>query len=257
MNDKWRVFGASVRGTSHQANDVPCQDAHAYRVFPRGELVVAVADGAGSSERSDEGAQVAVREAVASLASVIEGRFDWSQSSWQEAMQEAFRQARAALDELAAREEVDLRAFAATLTCAVATDDRLVVGQIGDCVAIAADTFGDLSTVVQPQKGEYASETYFLTGPDALDTVEVEIVSRQVKSLAVISDGLTRLAVKLPDYAPAARFFDPLWAFAVEAEDEAQAKAEMAAFLASERVCARSDDDKTLVLAVRPKGPFA
>jgi hypothetical protein len=226
-------------------------------VLPRGELVVAVADGAGSSERSDEGAQTVVREAVASLTAAIEGRFVWSQSSWQEAMQEAFRRARAVLDELAASEEAGLRAFAATLTCAVATDDRLIVGQIGDCLAVTADTFGDLSTVVQPQKGEYASETFFLTGPDALDAVEIEIISRRTKSLAVISDGLTRLAVKLPDYEPAARFFDPLWAFAVEAEDTAQAEAEMVAFLASERVCARSDDDKTLVLAVRPKGLFA
>jgi hypothetical protein len=257
MIDKWCVFGASVQGTSHQANDVPCQDAHAYRVLPRGELVIAVADGAGSSERSEEGSRVAVRQAVASLAAAIEGRFVWSQSSLQEAMEEAFRQTRAALDELATREEMELRAFAATLTCAVATDDRLIVGQIGDCVAIAADTFGDLFTVIQPQKGEYASETYFLTGPDALNTVEVKIISRRVKSLALTSDGLTRLAVKLPDYVPAARFFDPLWAFAVEAQDVAQAEADLATFLASERVCARSDDDKTLVLAVRPKGLFA
>jgi hypothetical protein len=172
-------------------------------------------------------------------------------------MQAAFGQARGAVEQLAVAQQTPLHAFAATLTCAVATDDRLIVGQIGDCVAVAVDAAETLFVAVLPQTGEYASETYFLTLPDALDYVSVEVVSRRIKSLAVFSDGLTRLAVKLPGYEPAARFFDPLWAFASEAESEAQAQADMAAFLASDRVCARSDDDKTLVLAVRPKGLFA
>jgi hypothetical protein len=38
----------------------PCQDAQAFAVHPAGALLVAVADGAGSAERSDEGAQAAV-----------------------------------------------------------------------------------------------------------------------------------------------------------------------------------------------------
>jgi hypothetical protein len=75
-----------------------------------------------------------------------------------------------------------------------------------------------------------------------------------VKSLALISDGLLRLAVSLPDYEPSPRFFRPLWDFATQAEDETQAQEQLTAFLASERVCARTDDDKTLVLAVRLGG---
>ena len=64
----WNVVGASVQGTSHQQNDdIPCQDAHGYRVLLNGVIVIAVADGAGSATRSDEGAQRAVKQALDSL----------------------------------------------------------------------------------------------------------------------------------------------------------------------------------------------
>jgi len=71
-----------------------------------------------------------------------------------------------------------------------------------------------------------------------------------VRALAVMSDGLTRLALKLPANEPHPPFFQPLFAFASAADGQAQAEEQLAAFLASERVCARTDDDKSLVIAV-------
>ena len=58
----WHVVGASVRGTAHEKDDTPCQDAHDYRLLPNNTLLVAVADGAGSADRSAEGAALAVAE---------------------------------------------------------------------------------------------------------------------------------------------------------------------------------------------------
>ena len=43
----WLVAGASVIGTSHLADDKPCQDAPAVRMLAGGGLVAAVSDGAG------------------------------------------------------------------------------------------------------------------------------------------------------------------------------------------------------------------
>lgn len=51
---------------------------------------------------------------------------------------------------------------------------------------------------------------------------------------------------------PHVPFFQPLVAFAARAENQTDAREQLTAFLASERVCARTDDDKTLVLAVCP-----
>jgi len=78
----------------------------------------------------------------------------------------------------------------------------------------------------------------------------------ELAGLALMSDGLSRLALQLPAYTPHAPFFIPLWAFAAQAGMGNLANQELAAFLASDRVCARTDDDKSLVIAVNISHPF-
>jgi hypothetical protein len=143
------------------------------------------------------------------------------------------------------------RAFACTLTCVVAGPDRLAVGQIGDGAVIAAGEGSPLFTATRLQRGEYANETHFLTEAGALDQLVVEIFERRVLRLAVMSDGLIRLALKMPAQEPHAPFFQPLFAFAGGITDAVKASGQLAEFLSSERVNARTDDDKSLVLAVR------
>jgi hypothetical protein len=137
------------------------------------------------------------------------------------------------------------------LTCALVAGDWLVIGQIGDGAAIAEDADGALFLTARPQRGEYANEAYFLTLPDSACCTVVHAVRQPVRALALTTDGLLRLALKLPAYEPHLRFFQPLLAFAREATDATLAQAELADFLTSERVCTRTDDDKTLLLAVR------
>jgi hypothetical protein len=102
-------------------------------------------------------------------------------------------------------------------------------------------------TATRAQKGEFANETHFLTQRDAHQQLSVQACRCAVVSLAVMSDGLLRLALKLPSGEPHVPFFQPLFGFAAAQVQDRDAQ--LAAFLASERVCARSDDDKTLVLA--------
>jgi hypothetical protein len=119
---------------------------------------------------------------------------------------------------------------------------------------VAGEAPDKLFLVNRPQRGEYANETYFLTQEDALEQVQVSVFEKAVNFLAVMSDGLTRLAIKLPDHEPHLPFFQPLFAFVAHADDEVQASRHLVDFLTSERVCARTDDDKSLVLAVRQPG---
>ncbi|RPJ52463.1 MAG: protein phosphatase 2C domain-containing protein [Chloroflexi bacterium] len=142
------------------------------------------------------------------------------------------------------------RAYATTLTCAVVTAGQLVVGQIGDGVVVAGEG-ADLFTVTHLQRGEYANETHFLTQVDALDHLAIEIVDRPVSALAVMSDGLIRLALKMPAQEPHEPFFQPLFRVTAAMQDAAEVARQLSAFLGSERVNARTDDDKSLVLAVR------
>ncbi len=159
------------------------------------------------------------------------------------------------MESLAEIEEQPLRAYAATLILVVATADRLAVAQLGDGAVVAGESPDELFLVNRAQHGEYANETYFLTQDDALEQVQVSVVEQAVNSLAVMSDGLTRLAIKLPAQEPYLPFFQPLFAFAAHTNQEEQAARHLVEFLTSERVCDRTDDDKSLVLAVRLLDP--
>lgn len=261
LASRWQVVAASAVGSSHRENGLPCQDTHAFRVLPGGELCAAVADGAGSAGRSRDGALLAIAAALAGLEALCQVEVPVDEAGWQAAFGSLFGATRQELADFAAAEGVTLNEFATTLTCAMVTAEWLVVGQIGDGAAVAEgivsadDPDHALFLVAHPQRGEYANEAYFLIQPDAAGCPLVYASRRPVQALALTTDGLLRLAFKLPGYIPHPGFFLPLLTFASEASDLVEAQAELAAFLASERVCARTDDDKTLLLAVRLSPP--
>lgn len=260
----WRVTGAAAIGVSHQRLGLPCQDAQGYRLMTDGTLLVALADGAGSAAFSDQGARCAVNEALDALSLAFEaapvehrGEEDFS---WERLLlYEVFRAARSAVLRLAeengAAPESYAREYACTLTCAIATSAGLVVGQVGDGSVVAA-TGEELFAVTRLQRGEYANETHFLTEEDALDQLVIDVVEKPVTGLAVMSDGLIRLALKLPTQEPHVPFFQPLFRFAAAVTDAGQAAGQLASFLNSARVNDRTDDDKSLVLAVRDGAPL-
>lgn len=259
MLTHWRLLGASVTGTSHTKSGQPCQDAHAYREVAGCALLV-VADGAGSAERSAEGAQCASQAALAALAGALAGGWPASPDPWRDLFVAAYATAKAELETLAAASGLPSRAFATTLLCAALADQGLAVAQLGDGVAAAfaansnPANGGDWFLAAQPQRGEYANETYFLSQADALQHIDVAVYAEPVRALALMTDGLLRLVLN-GQRQPHEPFFRPLLTFGVEVDDAAQGNGQLAGFLASERVCARTDDDKTVVLALRlPEG---
>ena len=247
----WHIVGASVQGTSHQKTDTPCQDAHGYRVLSNGTLIAAIADGAGSADRSAEGAALAVEEILDIVAATINVQQPKTESDWHTVLTSAFAKTHHTIALFAEAEESPCRLFATTLTCAVVTGQWLAVAQIGDGVAVAKQQSGDLFVTLAPQRGEYANETTFLTMEEALNHVEIEIYHQSVQALVLMTDGLIRLALNVSANTPHLPFFQPLLNFANQIGDNPEAQGQLAAFLSSERVCARTDDDKTLVLAVR------
>jgi serine/threonine protein phosphatase PrpC len=247
----WHVVGASVKGSSHEKREQPCQDAHAFCVTADGYILVAVGDGAGSADRSDQGSRLAVDTAIATLEKTLDAGPPADDADWMAAMIAAFCAARQAIAELSEIEEQPTRAYATTLTCAAIADECLVVGQIGDGVAVARRENGHLFAATEPQHGEYANETFFLTMAEAMEQLEVGVFTQKMSDVALMTDGLVRLAMKVAENRPHSPFFEPLFAFASQVEDEVKAQVQLEALLASERVCERTDDDKTLVLIAR------
>ncbi len=256
MSEEWKVISASVTGTSHHKVGLPCQDALSYQLPDPARLIVAVADGAGSAPRSQKGARIAAQEAAEYLGGFLREWVPGDRAAWEEQIRETYRRARDAVRAAADQESAPVRDYATTLTIAVADQNWLVTGQIGDCIVVAETEAGELITVAAPQKGEYANETNFLTMDAALQKLDARTLQlgediAQLHALAVFSDGLTRLALSLPDEQPHAPFFKPVLTFVAGVEDAEQASAQLAEFLDSERINLRTDDDKTLLLAVR------
>jgi hypothetical protein len=247
----WHILGVSVQGTSHLDKNTPCQDTHAYRLTANGNILLAIADGAGSAERSQEGAQAAVEKAILSLETAFQNELPGDETGWQTLMAQVFADARQAVVQIADGDNAPLNSFATTLACAAVSGEWLTVGQIGDGAVVAEDEGGALFLTARPQRGEYANEAYFLTMPDGINSLVVYTAPRYIRSLALTTDGLLRLAFKLPEYEPSAQFFQPLLAFTANMDNPEQARSDLAAFLSSARVCARTDDDKTLILATR------
>jgi hypothetical protein len=252
----WNILSASATGTSHIKNNTPCQDAHRWTLMDTNTLLIAVADGAGSAERSQAGAVCAVEVAIAFLEGALVALIPDNGPGWERLLTEAFKQARAAVFALADAENQSARAFACTLTLVIANNEWLVTGQIGDGVVVAQTLSGELITVSPPQRGEYANETHFLIADDALAGFDGRIYRQDetieaIAALAVMTDGLLRLALDMTEDRPHAPFFNPLLNFAASLNDPKEAREQLHAFLDSPRVNARTDDDKTLVLAAK------
>lgn len=257
----WRVVCSAVQGVSHVRQDLPCQDAAGFRLLPNDVLLIALADGAGSARFADQGAQVAVQEALFALSTALEAAWPADEAGWRSLILDTFAETRAAVLQFAGETSEPVREFASTLSCAVLTSDWLIVGQIGDGAVVAEESAGTLVSVTQPQvqRGEYANETHFLIEEDALEQLVFQVVDHPINGLAVMSDGLIRLALKMPSQDPFPPFFQPLFGFIRSLGDgpDVMEKAEqqLASFLGSDRVNARTDDDKSLVLVTRIASP--
>ena len=218
----WRLVGASVVGAGHVVRGDGCDDAHAIASRLDGSLVIAVADGAGSAPRGGEGARLAVEVALA-----------------------CHDDPAAAVETAAAAVDADM---ATTLAVVHVSSHVVRVAQVGDGAVVLRR--GDELEVVGPvDREEFVNETVFLTSATWREHLRVdEVPAAGVDGIAVLTDGLQMLAFELPSGRPHLPFFAPLYDFAASAESSID---ELSAFLGSERVCARTDDDKTLVLAVR------
>lgn len=241
------VIGASVQGTSHVRAGTPCQDAHGYRVLEEC-VIAAVADGLGSAARSDEGAKLAVDTALDVLDNALGVALPDDVEGWIHILRSAFTEARRNLEQTAESNDLPLRDYGTTLITVVVTEDWLTVGQIGDGAAVALFADDTLETISKPQRGEYANETIPLTASDALTLAHFSARQAEVKALALLTDGLQNLSIDSETSVPYAPFFTPFFEGIGQQIDADETSDRLTDFLNSERVCAKTDDDKTLVV---------
>jgi hypothetical protein len=252
---EWCTAGASVRGKSHERADLPCQDACLWTVLPEGIVVAAIADGAGSAAFAETGAQTAVAAAVDAacqrLVSTSVGSFHdrTTDEELRLLLTGALNAARTAVQTQAETHSLLVRDLSSTLILVVASVDFIAAVQVGDGAVVAASTEGQVFSVTHPARGEYLNETVFLTSPQGCATAQSTVWRGPVAHLAVFSDGLQMVALRMPSGEAYEGFFSPLFRFLRMHEDETEAQHALVSFLMSPRLRERTDDDVTLFLA--------
>jgi hypothetical protein len=244
----WRVTAASVQGVSHQRSDQPCQDHFCWRESASGVLMVAVADGAGSARYGRTAAGLAATTAVDFMETRMRAKED-RDAWWEESLRLALAAALGRLKIEAEGTGMPLVEYGTTLILVAASPALVAAVQVGDGATVIASRKGEIVCLTRPRPQEFLNETAFLASAGAVESAEVMFRRGLPRHMAVFSDGLQMLALKMPECYPHRPFFDPLWQFADGNPDPSAAEAELTGFLSSPRVTARTDDDLTLVLA--------
>lgn len=211
-------------------------------------LTVFVADGAGSASNGRDGAVTAVHSAAQFVAQSLKAADFRLGPPLAMSCVEAVRAAISAQAEALQKAPRD---FACTFLGVVSIAQQTLAFQIGDG-AIVLDVGQGLELFAAPMTGEYANMTHFVTQSDCLDVLEHRLYPSRVHRLAAFSDGLQRLALNMAEGTPHEPFFTPFFDVLGKASpaQEDALQTQLAAFLDSPPINERTDDDKSLALAV-------
>ncbi|WEH15590.1 PP2C family serine/threonine-protein phosphatase [Streptomyces sp. VNUA24] len=252
----WRIHGLSVEGYRHRRQGLPCQDACA-ATATSAVAVLAVADGAGSRPRSEEGSRLAVRLATEHFTRRADAAVEVPPG---EAVHELLRDAlHDVSDEFLDRTGADAQDFATTLTVVVLAPGWIGHVTVGDgfVVVRSGTEDGERQFHLLPQAAavsEYSNETVFLTSPDVGRWTHTECVADDgVDGVLLSTDGLAQAMLnRSADGAssPNTSFAEAVFR-SLDAAAEDDRDPNLAALLRSDRLTALNADDKTLLRAVR------
>jgi hypothetical protein len=263
----WKVISRSTVGTKHQKGQIPCQDYGNYGLANDFDDVIvgAVADGAGSAKYSDVGSELAVETALFHLKEYLKyfketEQHDLQQPISEESARKVFaRILKLVVDALAKKatnQGYSLKDLACTLLVFIATPNWIAAMQIGDGFIVVRKINSDYQLLFQPDKGEYANVTTFVTSSNAESEMQVRVLVGKSKFVCASTDGLERIALNFDNSTPGTGFFKAFAGFfkpfedGLEMNNQQQEAEDTQKWLESAEVNARTDDDKTLLLCL-------
>jgi len=249
MTWSWAI--ASCRGTSHVRDGTKCQDTS--RCITAGAnkdiLVAVVSDGAGSAPHGKQGSVLTCRT-ISECA-----RLHFSQTHTPPTNDEIWSWVDLARDRIAASADTrgaTPREFAATLVGVIAMGHETIILHIGDGATVCCAD-GQWTVPSWPAQGEYASTTFFITD-DPAPRLRITRLPYAVDGTSTFSDGIERLVLKFDDQTASARFFDKFASTVRNARSTGhipKLSASLRSYLDSPALNERTDDDKSLIVAVK------
>ena len=250
---KWKWIGKSVTGSSHTKNKKGCEDNIRYGLLATGTgevLICCASDGAGSARYAAAASLLVTHTGFELLAEQVLSGHDITEAF-------LFAVAEALYDQLqhkALEEKVEINEFSCTFLGCVVQAGKAAFFQIGDGALVRDDGNGNWVPVWLPQNGEYQNSTYFLSDDSKLKHFKVIILDESISEVAIFTDGLQMLALNMELGSVHQPFFAGMfrWLRMVETGEEQNILQEkLAAYLQSDLINSRTDDDKTLFLATR------
>jgi hypothetical protein len=257
VRPSWRIASASEIGTSHIGSGTPCQDSAAQEVIETAEgpvLAAVVCDGAGSAAHSEVGSQLA----SASIIECVREHFGMGgllADIDRDLMVGWILRAADQLIEQANEQGHNPKDYACTMLAVVAGEEGAVFAQIGDgAIVVSRGEEDGWLWVFWPQHGEYANQTVFILSVNATDSLEFGYEPHRIDEIAVFSDGIERMVLHAETKSVNDAFFNQMFApvRASTTDGVNPALSEMLkGYLGSAIVNARTNDDKTLIMATR------
>jgi hypothetical protein len=254
--NQWVTASASVRGAGHVKTNTPCQDYSIVRTSADSKWVsIVVSDGAGTANRSDEGARHVTQYFGSELMKLATELNTRSPGNWvNDFVIEKVLETRKALRLIAQSDNI--RDFNCTLVaCLIGPQGGFSI-HIGDGVIIGG--FRDHTNGVdsgrlfasKPENGEYANETFFITEKDWIRHLRIQPIP-SLDWIVCCSDGGSALAL-VSDETPKMGFLQPVIDTIVAISDVRLRNSRLIDFLSDSQADKVTGDDKTLVIAILP-----
>jgi hypothetical protein len=255
----WRAIAGSVVGTSHSRRGAPGQDYSVLDISgdDGGTLIAIAADGAGSAEHGQQGAEIACRHMHQCVQWWLRSYDDMLHRIDATVVSKWIEWTRRELQVEATKLGSSTRSLACTVLGVVANHSRVACFQIGDGALVLRTVRQPMQVVFWPKSGEYANMTHFLTDAVAQQNLHVTVIEDEPIDVAVFTDGLQRLALQFSTQSVHVPFFTPMFErlAAEPAGHPLPLQQHLLNFLNSAAVNERTDDDKTLILATRRAMP--
>ncbi len=252
---KWTIAGVSAIGSAHIAAGKPCEDFHILSPSHVDDdwQIACIADGAGSVPYGKDGAVRVCEHFVTYISRCRSEGMDLEGLS-KESAEEWLETYRRDLQQWAEQSQTRVHEYACTFLAVVIGEGSAVFIQIGDgAIVVRGSEARQYNVIFWPVQGEYANQTTFVTSETAIECLQHMRVSQpDIDAVALFTDGLQRLCLDYLKKAAHAPFFEKMFRRLKDfpSGEVEQFSDELQSFLLSDTVMQRTDDDKTIVLAI-------
>ena len=175
---RYKTIAARQIGNYHITVGLPCQDA-VYKYEDDSSAVIVLADGAGSSEKS---------EIFSSCIVELVGEYltEYFDELYREEPAGISRCIRSLADQVS--KEIGVSADC-TLLAYARKDEQDILIHVGDGIILGV---GERARVLSwPENGDYSNETFFLSGPNTERHLRVQKQMEEIDTVLMCSDGIS------------------------------------------------------------------